>query len=101
MHPHKKGGKNNSCKWKDVFLIKLEHLPVESEKDEVSLIVKGGDLSTHKLRVLREQSGEQTTNAVSEAGGEVVENHLWIVFGWLFTSSLKTGDRTAVHQYES
>lgn len=62
---------------------------MESEKDEISLVMKGGDLSAHKLRVLREESGKQTTYAVSKAGGEVVENHLWIVFGRLFASSLK------------
>lgn len=74
----------------DVCLIRPEWLPVESEKDEVSLVVKGCDLSTNKLRVLWEESGEQSTDGVSKAGGEVVEDHLWIMFGWLFTSSLET-----------
>lgn len=63
--------------------------PVESEKDEVSLVVEGGDLSTHKLGVLREESGEQPADAVAQTCAEVIEDHLWGVFSWIFASSLQ------------
>lgn len=69
-------------------LIWFKILPVESEEDEVSLVVKGGDLSTHKLGVLWKESGEQTADGVSQACREIIEDHLWIVFGRFFTQSL-------------
>lgn len=62
---------------------------MESEKDEVSLVVEGGDLSTHKLGVLRKESGQQSADAVAQTCGEVVEDHLWRVLCGLFTPSLQ------------
>ena len=62
---------------------------MESEKDEVSLVVEGDDLPAHKLRVLRKESGKQPTDGVSQAGAEVIENYLRRVFRWIFTSSLQ------------
>lgn len=66
----------------------FKHLPVESEKDEVSLVVEGGDLSTNKLGVLWKEGSEQPADAVAQTCGEVVEDHLWRVFSWIFASSL-------------
>lgn len=62
---------------------------MESEEDEVSLVVEGGNLSTHKLGVLWKESSEHSTDAVAQACREVVKNHLWRVFGWIFSSSLQ------------
>lgn len=72
-----------------------KYLPVKSEKDEVSLVVEGGHLSSNELRFLWEKSGQQAADAVSQTGGEIVEYHLWVVFGWIFASSLwdKNGAR--------
>lgn len=36
----------------------FERSPVESEKDEVSLIVESSNLSTYKLRILWEKSSK-------------------------------------------
>lgn len=61
---------------------------MKPEEDEVSLVVEGGDLSTHKLRVLWEEGSEQPADAVAQTCGEVVEDHLRGVFSWIFASSL-------------
>lgn len=66
--------------------------PVESEKDEVSLVVEGGHLSAHKLRVLWKESGEQPADAVAQTCAEVVEDHLWGVFSGILASSLHRDD---------
>lgn len=65
---------------------------MESEKDEVSLVVEGGDLSTNKLGVLWKESGKQPADAVAQTCAEVVEDHFWGVFSWLFASSLQRGN---------
>lgn len=70
---------------------------MEPEKDEVSLVVEGGDLSTHKLGVLWKESSEQPADAVAQTCGEVVEDHLWGVFSWIFASSLQ---RENIHSYD-
>lgn len=62
---------------------------MEPEKDEVSLVVEGGDLSTHKLWALWKEGGEQTADGVSQASGEIVDDHLRVMFGWIFSSSLQ------------
>lgn len=75
---------------------RLKYSPVESEKDEVSLVVEGGDLSTHKLRVLWKESREQPTDAVAQTCAEVVQDHLWRVFSWVFASSLQGENTTFI-----
>lgn len=65
-----------------------EHSPVESEKDEVSLVVESGDLASHKLGVVREKGSKESSHAVAQAGGEIVEDHLWGVFCWVLPSPL-------------
>lgn len=72
----------------------LNPSPVESEKDEVSLVVESGDLSTHKLRVLWKEGGKYPADAVAQTCGEVVEDHLWRVFSWIFASSLPRENNT-------
>lgn len=67
---------------------------MESEKDEVSLVVEGGNLSTQKLRVLWEESGKHSADAVTQTSCEVVQNHLWIVFSRIFSSSLPREKKT-------
>ena len=62
---------------------------MESEEDEISLIVEGGDLPTNKLRVMWKEGGEQTTNSVTKAGGEVVQDHLWSVLCRLLATPLQ------------
>lgn len=62
---------------------------MEPEEDEVSLVVESCNLSTNKLRVLWEESSKQTADGVSQTSGEVIEDDLWRVFGWVFTSSLR------------
>ena len=76
--------------------LKLKHSPVESEKDEVSLVVEGGNLSAHKLRVLWEESSEQPADAVAQTCAEVIEDHFWKVFSWLFASSLQRQNTTVM-----
>lgn len=67
---------------------------MKSEKDEVSLVVEGGDLSAHKVWVLWKESSEQPANAVAQACGEVVEDHLWRVMRGVFAPSLKRENAT-------
>lgn len=62
---------------------------MESKKDEVSLVVEGGNLSTHKLGVLWKESSEHATNAVAQARGEVIKDHLWMMFSRILASSLQ------------
>lgn len=67
---------------------------MESEKDKVSLVVEGDDLSAHELRVLWEESGEQPADAVAHTCAEVVKDHLWRVFSRIFASSLQRENTT-------
>ena len=64
--------------------------PVKPEKHKVSLVVEGRDLPPHKLGVVWEEGGEHTADAVTQAGAEVVQDHLGGVFGRLFASPLRT-----------
>lgn len=69
---------------------------MEPEEDEVSLVVEGGHLSTHELGVLWEERSEEPSDAVAQARGEVVEDHLWGVLSWIFAASLQRENTTAV-----
>lgn len=62
---------------------------MEPEKNEVPLVVEGDHLSAQKLGVLWEKSSEQSSDAVAQTCGEVVQNHLWIVFCWIFAPPLQ------------
>lgn len=66
---------------------------MKSEKDEVSLVVEGGDLSANEVWLLWEKSSEQTADGVSQTRGEIVEDHLWVVFSWIFASSLRDKEK--------
>lgn len=68
----------------------MRRSPVESEKDEVSLVVEGGDLPTYELRVLWEKSSQQPADAVAQTCAEVVEDQLGGVFGRILPTSLET-----------
>lgn len=61
---------------------------MKSEKDEVSLVVEGGNLPAHKLRVLWEESGEESADGVAQARAEVVQDHLGTVFSGILASPL-------------
>lgn len=63
--------------------------PVEPEKNEVSLVVEGDHLSAQKLWVLGEEGSKQSSDAVTQTCGEVVQNHLRIMFCWIFAPSLR------------
>lgn len=67
----------------------FKYSPVESKKDEISLVVESGDLSTQKLGVLRKECSEHPADAVSQTCGEVIEDHLGMVISWILASSLK------------
>lgn len=69
---------------------------MEPEKNEVSLVVEGDHLSTQKLWVLWEKGSEQSSDAVAQTCGEVVQNHLWIVFSWIFAPSLQKHTRSHI-----
>lgn len=62
---------------------------MEPEKNEVSLVVEGDHLSAHKLWVLGEEGGKESSDAVTQTSGEVVQNHLWIMFRWIFAPPLR------------
>lgn len=66
---------------------------MESEKDEISLVVESGDLATHKLWVVGEEGSKQASDAVTQASGEVVQDHLWGVFCRFLPSSLQDGTK--------
>ena len=72
-------------------------IPVKPEEDEVSLVVKSGNLTTFKLWILRKQCSKHAADAVSQPSGEVVQNDLWVVFSWVFSSSLHRGKREPKH----
>ena len=61
---------------------------MKPEKHKVSLVVEGRDLPTHKLGVVWEEGGEHTADAVTQAGAEVVQDHLRGVFRRLFAPPL-------------
>ena len=63
------------------YLVIFKFIPVKSEEDEVSLVVKGDHLSSTKLRVVGEQGSKHPSNGVTQSGGEVVQDHLWLVGG--------------------
>ena len=54
---------------------------MESEEDEVSLVVEGDHLSALKLRVVWEERGKHPPNSVSQSSREVIEDHLWLMGG--------------------
>lgn len=72
----------------NAHICSVHSLPVESKEDKISLVVEGRDLSTDKVRVLREEGSEQPGDGVSQTGGKVIEDHFRRVFGWIFTSPL-------------
>lgn len=63
--------------------------PVEPEKNEVSLVVEGDHLSAQKLWVLGEEGGKESSDAVAQTSGEVVQNHFGIMFCWIFAPPLR------------
>jgi len=67
---------------------------VKPEKYEVSLVVEGRNLPTHKLGVVWEEGGEQTADAVAQARAEVVQDHLRGVLRRVFASPLRTTERS-------
>ncbi len=71
-----------------------EYLPVKPEKNEVSLIVKCGDLTAHKLWIMRKQSSKQPADGVTESSREVVKDDFRDVFRWVLTSSLVSKNRS-------
>ena len=54
---------------------------MKSEEDEVPLVVEGGHLPSTKLRTVGEEGSKHTSNSMTEPGGEVVQDHLWLVGG--------------------
>lgn len=50
-----------------------------SKEDVIPLAMEGGHSSSMELRVLREESSQHPGNRVSQPGGEVVEDDLWLV----------------------
>jgi hypothetical protein len=72
---------------------------VKPEEHKVSLVVEGGDLPTHKLRVVWEEGGKHAADAVTQAGAEVVQDHLWGVFSRLFASPLRTVENMLHYLY--
>lgn len=63
--------------------------PVEPEENEVPLVVEGGHLPAQELRVLGEEGGKQSSDAVTQACGEVVQDHLGVMFRWILASPLQ------------
>lgn len=61
---------------------------MKPKEDEISLVVKGGHLSSNELRVVGEERSEQSADAVAETRGEVVQDDLRVMFCGLFPSSL-------------
>lgn len=51
--------------------------------------MEGGDLSANEVWLLWEKGCEQTADGVSQTSGEIVEDHLRVVFSWIFASSLR------------
>lgn len=74
---------------------------MKPEKDEVSLVVEGDHLSAQKLRVLWEERGKQSADAVAQTRGKVIQDHFWIVLGWFFASSLQRENMTLDHAWLS
>ena len=72
---------------------------MKPEEHKVSLVVEGGDLPTHKLRVVWEEGGKHAADAVTQAGAEVVQDHLWGVFSRLFASPLRTVENMLHYLY--
>lgn len=54
----------------------LENVAVVTNEDVVSLVVEGDDLAPLELRIVREERAEEAPGAVTQAGGEVVEDQL-------------------------
>lgn len=65
-----------------------EYLPVKPEKNEVPLIVKCGDLTAHKLWIMRKQSSKHPADGVTQSSREVIKDDFWDVLRWVLTSSL-------------
>lgn len=56
--------------------ISIEHVTMTTDKDKISLIVKGDNLSTCELWDVWEEGDKETTNSVSQASGEIVKDQL-------------------------
>ena len=61
-------------------MIRPANAPMMSEKNVVSLIVKGDHSSALEVRVEVEQRGQKPLNGQAESGSEVVQNDLGLVF---------------------
>ena len=53
-----------------------------SEKYVISLIVKGNDLSSLELGLMREQASKHTANSGAQLCTEVIEDDLRLVRSW-------------------
>lgn len=51
------------------------------KEDKITLVVKSRNLTTLELRDVREEGGEHSSDGVTEASVEVVEDQLWFVGG--------------------
>ena len=52
-----------------------------SKENIVSLVVEGDHSSSLELRLLREETGQQTSDGMAQPSGEVVQDHLGLVSG--------------------
>ena len=58
------------------FIALLENISVMSHKDVITLVVKGGHLPATELCVVRKQAAQEPPGAMSQPGGETVEDQL-------------------------
>jgi len=58
------------------FFASLDDISVMAEKDEVPLVVEGGDLSTVKFGPSIKKTSEHSSKSVTKSGVEVVEDDL-------------------------
>ena len=61
------------------LLLVLERIPMVPYKDKVALVVERHDLVTFELRLVLKQRAQETTHAVAQTRGKVVQNQLGLM----------------------
>ena len=54
---------------------------MSSKENKITLVVKSRNLTTLELRDVGEEGGKHSSDGVTEAGVEVVEDQFWLVRG--------------------
>lgn len=74
----------------------FKYLPMKSEKDIITLIVKCSYLSANKLRIMRKERSQHATNGMAQSCCKIIQDYFRLMFCGIFPFSLKVNDENIV-----